>query len=178
MFNMLGTISAQLMEMVFIPKQWYPSPDRKISPMPWFLPVTQAAFIVLTMLPRKARFKIAFPVLLLLLSHARNVSSGDALKDYTQAAVIFGFVLKFIDFGLLVKDGAVYKLKDRKAKEKQIKESVNGKDRPKGAIMTEGKRDIWQRFKDSVELWLFTMRGIGWNWEVGGIPKREPQSNG
>jgi len=99
------------------------------------------------------------------------------VKDYTLAAVVFGFVLKFIDFGLLVKDGEVYKLKDRKAKEKQVKESVSGKDRPKGAIVTEEKKDIWQRFKDSVELWLFTMRGVGWNWEVGGIPKREPQSN-
>ena len=175
---MMDKISAGLVGTLLDPKRWYPSPDRRISPTPWFLPLAQMAFIVSTMLPREARIKIAIPALLILVSQTRSVSTGDVNRDFGRAAFIFGFLLKFIDFGLLVKDGEVYKLKDRKETTAQLKGFENGKDDSSSMRAEEKKSGIWQGFKDSSELWLFTMRGIGWNWEVGGIPEREPQSTG
>lgn len=58
-----------------------------------------------------------------------------------------------------------------------IKNAVDGKDIKLSSKSQMGNRiSLWKKFKDSAELWLFTMRGIGWNWQVGGIPEREPQS--
>ncbi len=156
------------------PKQWYPTPDRRVSPRPWFLPLTQIAFIGSTMLSRKARIRIAAPLLLLLVSQTRAASTGDYVKDFGRASFIFGFVLKFVDFGMLVRDGAVYKVKDR-AVDTIEEAEVDGNDGLKGKSQLKNKNSLWKQFKDSAELWLFTLRGIGWNWEVGGIPKREPQ---
>jgi len=90
------------------------------------------------------------------------------VKDFGRAALILGFVVRFIDFGLLRKDGELYRLKERGKSQIQGKETVNEE--------ISKSRSAWQKVKDSVEFWLFTMRGIGWNWEVGGIPEREPQS--
>lgn len=169
--------SCEIMETVLNLKQWYPSPDRVVSPRPWFLPLTQLAFIGLTMLPRKSRIAIAVPALLLLVRQTRAASTGDNVKDFGRASFVFGFVLKFIDFGILTRDGEVYKIKSRKIA-KHGEGEVVGESRSTGEASFEDKRSIWKRFKDSAELWLFTMRGIGWNWEVGGIPHREPQSTG
>jgi hypothetical protein len=64
----------------------------------------------------------------------------------------------------------VWKLKHQKA-------TVEGSKNDKSLeIGRDEKRSIWKRFKDSGELWLFTARGIGWNWEVARIPVRETQS--
>ncbi|TVY81892.1 Acetyltransferase sirH [Lachnellula suecica] len=168
---MSTTIQSLIGGTLLDPKQWYPSPDRTIQSRPWFIPVAQGAFIASTMLPREARIKIAIPALLLLISQTRAVSCGDSARDFIVTSLVFGFVVKFVDFGLLRKDGELYKLKER--------EQVNAQ--PKKTEVGDGAKEpkskgIWQKFKDSVELWLFTMRGIGWNWEVGGIPEREPQS--
>ncbi|KAL5314519.1 hypothetical protein ACEPPN_017159 [Leptodophora sp. 'Broadleaf-Isolate-01'] len=129
------------------------------------------------MLPRKSRIAIAVPALLLLVRQTRAASTGDNVKDFGRASFVFGFVLKFIDFGILTRDGEVYKIKSRKIA-KHGEGEVVGESRSTGEASFEDKRSIWKRFKDSAELWLFTMRGIGWNWEVGGIPHREPQSTG
>jgi hypothetical protein len=154
----------------YVSKAFYPSPDRPIAPTVWFLPLTQTAFIISTTLSRSSRIKIATPALLLLISQTRSVSTGDNATDFIHAAVIFGFVLKYVDFGLLVKDGEVWKLKHQKA-------TVEGSKNDKSLeIGRDEKRSIWKRFKDSGELWLFTARGIGWNWEVARIPVRETQS--
>jgi hypothetical protein len=127
------------------------------------------------MLPRAARIKIATPALLLLVSQTRAVSTGDPVKDFGRAGIIFGFVVKFIDFGLLRQDGDLYKLKDRDGAQAQSNSDKTKNGSSKEESMTKNK-SLWQKFKDSAELWLFTMRGIGWNWQVGGIPEREPQS--
>ncbi|CZT52371.1 uncharacterized protein RSE6_13703 [Rhynchosporium secalis] len=154
------------MEGILDPRTWYPSPDRPVSPRPWFLPLVLLSFIVSTTLPRRSRILIAVPILLLLVSQMRTYSTGDNIKDFGRGSFIFGFVLKFIDFGILTRDGEAYKLKDRKS-------SISNA----GSISRSAEvKGIWQRFKDSAELWLFTMRGIGWNWKVGGIPERKPQS--
>lgn len=91
------------------------------------------------------------------------------MKDFGRASLIFGFVVRFIDFGLLRKDGELYKLKDRDEAQLKSEKAGNGKENPR-------RKSVWGKFKDSLELWLFNLRGLGWNWEVGGIPKREPQS--
>jgi hypothetical protein len=167
MFDFLARLGGDLNN---ISKVLYPSPDRPIASEAWFLPLTQAAFIISSTLSRSSRIKIATPVLLLLLSHTRSVSTGDNPTDYIHATIIFGFVLKYIDFGLLLKDGEVWKLKHREA---TVHDSKNGKSPEIGGAE---KRSIWKRFKDSCELWLFTARGIGWNWEVDRLPVREKQS--
>lgn len=94
------------------------------------------------------------------------MTTGDPTRDNGRAFSC-SLVVNYVDFGLLLQDGDVYKLKDQKGSKVQIKG---------GEPTIKQKRGLWQRFKDSAELWLFTMRGIGWNWEVGGIPEREPQS--
>lgn len=139
-------------------RSWYASPDRKFNPVPWFLPVTQLAFMGSTLLPRDKRIRYAAPALLLLVSQTRNVSTGDP-RDYLRASQVLSLAMKFVDFGLLVKDNEEFKVKSGV---EQREENV--------------KKGIFQRVRDSVELWLFTMRGVGWNWEVGGIPERAPQS--
>jgi hypothetical protein len=154
---------------IFHPKQWYPSPDRKIAPTPWFVPVAQSAFIASTMLPRAARIMIAALDLLLLVSQTCSVSTGDPVKDFGRAGLIFGFIVRFVDFGLLRNNGELYKLKERDGSQVRGKEVGNEKVKSKN-------KSVWPKFKDSVELWLFTMRRVGWNWEVGGIPERESQS--
>ncbi|PVH77325.1 hypothetical protein DL98DRAFT_534917 [Cadophora sp. DSE1049] len=156
----------------FEPKRWYPSPDRDVSPRRWFLPLTLLAFIVSTMLPRKTRIAIAVPALILLISQIRAVSTGDNVKDFSRASFIFGFVLKFIDFGILVRDGEVYKVKNRETLIKRVG-SASGSE---NETPVQENVSVWRKFKDSAELWLFTLRGIGWNWEVGGIPEPQPQS--
>jgi hypothetical protein len=153
-----------------VSKAFYPSPDRPISRTAWFLPVTQVAFIISTTLSRSSRIKIATPALLLLISQTRSVSTGDNATDFIHAAVIFGFVLKYVDFELMVKDGEWWKLKHQKATAGDSKHEKSSK------IERAEKRSVWKRAKDSCELWLFTARGIGWNWEVGHIPARETQS--
>ncbi|KAK0128104.1 hypothetical protein ONS95_000089 [Cadophora gregata] len=160
------------MDILFDPKQWYPSPDRVVSPRPWFLPLTLSACIGSTMLPRKTRVALAVPALSLLASQIRVFSTGDNVKDFSRASFIFGFVLKFIDFGILKRDGEVYKVKNRNASIKKIGSTQE----LQYVAAIDGKKSIWTKFKDSAELWLFTLRGIGWNWEVGGIPGRQPQS--
>ncbi|KAH7403094.1 hypothetical protein BKA64DRAFT_641113 [Cadophora sp. MPI-SDFR-AT-0126] len=157
---------------MFNPKEWYPSPDRIVSPRPWFLPLTLLAFIVSTMLPRKARIAFAVPYLVFLIGQVRAVSTGDNVKDFSRASFIFGFVLKFIDFGILTRDGEVYKIKNREPSTQRAASASGSKDQ----APVEAKVSLWAKFKDSAELWLFTLRGIGWNWEVGGIPVREPQT--
>jgi exopolysaccharide biosynthesis protein len=129
------------------------------------------------MLPRAARIKIATPALLLLVSQTRAVSTGDPVKDFGRAGIIFGFVVKFIDFGLLRQDGELYKLKDRDGTQAQNENAGIEKDMHVKGDSTSKSKSRWQKFKDSAELWLFTMRGVGWNWQVGGIPEREPQSS-
>ncbi|KAL2063760.1 hypothetical protein VTL71DRAFT_5565 [Oculimacula yallundae] len=124
------------------------------------------------MLPRKLRIAIAAPALILLFGQVRDFSSGDNVRDFGRGAFVFGFVLKFIDFGVLTRDGDVYKIKDKHSSIDHhggVSISVNG-------VPLDDGKSLWRRFKESVELWLFTLRGIRWNWEVGGIPKREPQS--
>ena len=160
------------MDTISNPRQWYPSPDREVSPRPWFLPLTWLAFIISTMLPRKTRVAIAVPALIFLVNQVRAISTGDNVKDFSRASFIFGFMLKFIDFGILTRDGEAYKVKDRKPSSEK---AGNISKAPSEVPIEEGK-SIWGSFKDSAELWLFTLRGVGWNWEVGGIPQREPQS--
>jgi hypothetical protein len=150
-------------------KQWYPSPHRAISPRPWFLPMTLSAFIASSLLPRTARLSIATPILLLLLIQTRVTSTNDVAKDFGRAAFVFGWVLKWIDFGMMVKDGEIWHVKDSNSQEKNEKELDEDKENERNA-------NLWQRLKDEVELWIFNMRGIGWNWRVGGIPDRAPQS--
>lgn len=162
-----------VMENIFSPRQWYPSPDREVSPRPWFLPLTWLAFVISTMLPRKTRVAVAVPALFFLINQVRAISTGDNVKDFSRASFIFGFMLKFIDFGILTRDGEAYKVKDWKPPPSEENEDLS--ESPSKVSIDEGK-SIWKSFKDSAELWLFTLRGIGWNWEVGGVPQREPQS--
>ena len=91
--------------------------------------------------------------------------------DFGRTALLFGWVLKWIDYGMLVKEGEIWKVRDVKRQEEKD-EKVD-----RAAVMRDSEKGIWQRFKDTIELWIFNMRGIGWNWEVGGIPERAPQSN-
>lgn len=173
---MWQTIRAGIAGTLLNPQQWYPMSDRKVFPSPWFLPVMQGAFIASTMLPRRARIKYATPVLLLMAVQARLFSSGDAEMDFARGTLLLGMFLKFIDFGILVKEGEVYKLKDKRGLDDQSQASNNLKQSPVGMAAPNDAGGVWQSVKSSVELWFFTMRGIGWNWEVGGILEREPQS--
>jgi hypothetical protein len=106
--------------------------------------------------------------LLLLFSHTRTYSTGDVKGDFGRAAIVFGFVLRWIDFGMLVQDGEIWKVNQKK--------TVVGNE--KGGLVEEKheKDGLWQRFKNGLDLWVFNMRGINWSWRVNGIPDRVPQS--
>jgi len=129
------------------------------------------------MLPRAARIKIAAPALLLLVSQTRAVSTGDPVKDFGRGGIIFGFIVKFIDFGLLRRNGELFKFKDHSRMQGQDNNVGFNNERLIKGNPASKRKSLWQKFKDSAELWLFTMRGIGWNWQVGGIPDREPQTS-
>ena len=149
------------------PKSWYPSPHRVILPQPWFLPLTLSSFIFSSLLPRKPRLWVATPALLLLFSHTRTYSTGDVKGDFGRAAIVFGFVLRWIDFGMLVRDGEIWKVNPKEADGNENGGLVKDKDRKDG---------LWQGLKNSLDLWVFNMRGINWSWRVNGIPDRAPQS--
>lgn len=168
--NSTALFSSPLFPPFLDPKSWYPSPYRTTSPRPWFLPVTLCSFIFSSLLPRKTRLWIATPALLLLISQARVSSTGDVAKDFGRGTLLFGWLLKWIDYGMLVKDGELWKVGDRRGQKK------DGDRDEKGRRKKEVETGVWQRFKGIVELWMFNMRGIGWNWEVGGIPDQAPQS--
>lgn len=143
-------------------KNLYPSPvppDQVTNPSQWFFPVTQLAFMSSTILPRSARIKIAAPLLLVLVSRTRSVNTGD-IKDFLRMIHICGLGLKFVDFGMLVPDGAEFKVVKVKEEDGKVELKKRGE-----------KRGVWGKVMGSVELWFFTNRGVGWNWEVGGIPE-------
>lgn len=148
------------------PKAWYPSPHRIVSRQPWLLPLTLSSFIFSSLFPRKARLWVATPALLVLLSQVRTYSTGDVKGDFGRGAFVFGFVLKWIDFGMLVKDGEIRRVKKLGG---QLREN-------KGGLEETEKERFWQRFKNSLDIWIFNMRGINWSWRVNGIPDRAPQS--
>jgi hypothetical protein len=150
-------------------RSWYPSQYRDIVRQPWFLPLILSSFIFSSLFSRKARIWVATPALILLLSQIRTYSTGDVKGDFGRAAFVFGFVLKWIDFGMLIKDGTIWKVK----KKGGLRRGKKG-----GLYETEKKENegLWQRFKDSLDIWIFNMRGINWSWRVNGIPDRAPQS--
>lgn len=149
-------------------KNLYPAPippDQVTNPSQWFFPVTQLAFMSSTMLPRSARIKIAAPLLLVLVSRTRSVNTGD-IKDFLRMIHVCGLGLKFVDFGMLVPDGAEYK----------VVKMGNGDGKVEVRKREEGRKGVWGKVGQSVELWFFTNRGVGWNWEVGGIPECPDES--
>jgi hypothetical protein len=152
----------------FDTKSWYTSPNRSIAPRPWFLPITFLAFALSLMLPRPLRLTVATPALMILVSQTRAFSSGKVATDFSVAALIFGYVLKWVDYGMLVEEGELYRVNanDSGAQEEDL-ESRARKERERG---------FWQRFKDAMELFAFNLRGIGWNWRVGGISQSAPRS--
>jgi hypothetical protein len=169
------------MERIVNAKQWYPPPDRKVAPMAWFIPLALTSCIVSSLLPREARLKIAVPALVILFAflarETRQFCTGEAGEDYARAAYVLGLVQKFIDFEILAKEGEIHKLKKRMEAEEQMSKSAAIDDGGQGeTILVSKEHGIWKRFKDNLELWLFAMRGVGWNWEVGGIPPHETQS--
>lgn len=175
--KMLDGVRALIDGTLLDPRGWYPPPQRPIFPMPWLLVLYTGSFIALLMLPRRARIKIAAPILLILASQFRAVSTGDEITDFLNATVVFGFILKFIDFGLLVQDGEIYKSKTTRKVDLQPMKLKRNKFPTGNRMIVRDRRGIWQRLKDSVELLLLTTRGIGWNWEVRGIPNQNLQSN-
>jgi hypothetical protein len=95
------------------------------------------------------------------------------MKDYGRAALVFGWVLKWIDLEMLVKEGDIWKVKGKNGDEKSRKLEYKQK---VGIRVEEKDKGLWPKFKDTIEVWTFNYRGIGWNWEVGGIPDRPQQS--
>lgn len=87
------------------------------------------------------------------------MNTGD-IKDFLRMIHICGLGLKFVDFGMLVPDGAEFKVVKVKEEDGKVELKKRGE-----------KRGVWGKVMGSVELWFFTNRGVGWNWEVGGIPE-------
>jgi hypothetical protein len=104
-------------------------------------------------------------------SYTRQICTGD-VKDFVRAGHVFGLVVKFLDFG--VRREEMWKVRDRKGNE--VKEGSNEKGGDEVKKKDEQRKGIWEKIKDSTDLWIFTNRGIGWNWAVRGIPPRAPQS--
>ena len=162
------TLLTRPMMVLLDPSLWYASPNRVISHQPWLLPVTLLSFIFFSQFCRKTRLWVATPALLLLLSQTRKYSTGAAKGDFGRAALIFGFVLRWIDFGLLIKDGEIWKVKRRGNQRSKIERPIE---------VENGRREgLWQSFTTSLDLWIFNMRGINWSWRVNGIPDRAPQT--
>lgn len=159
----------------FYPKQWYPSMDRPLQTRPLFLLNVQAVLILATMLPRRARIAIGIAGLPLLWKYTTESTSGDRMKDLGRGLFVSLFILKWIDFGMLVKDGQVYKVAERALASAEVEGYVKD-DESVSATSNRETRSLQEKFRYSMELWLFTMRGTNWNWEVGGIPPVPPQT--
>ncbi|CAG8959849.1 hypothetical protein HYFRA_00001758 [Hymenoscyphus fraxineus] len=85
---------------------------------------------------------------------------------------VCGVLGKFVDFGVLTREGSEWKVGRGRVVEGE-REGIRKEKEKEGE-----KKGFWGGVKESCEIYFFTSRGIGWNWEVGGIPERPIQTRG
>lgn len=112
----------------------------------------------------------SFPILLCLCLYHPSFTSGDPSADYFNSSLFMAMPLWYIDFVLLTpRDG-----EDAPAFIGKIQAKINGENE---ADVSHNRGQQWndlrtlhERLMWSIRLMLPAHRGIGWNWQVKGVP--------
>lgn len=137
---------------------FYP-PAQEREPLPsLYYPISYAVLLLGYFLgPGAVKAFAASSVLLVLALQRPRFTSGDVVTDYTLSGTLFILLLAYLDHGTAIEDGPRYVGRLRKLL-------------PNGGTGERDPKTWWQKLKWSVRL-SSTPRGIGWNWQVKGVPE-------
>lgn len=135
----------------------YPPLEARSQLPPWYL----AACMTLTISPfivQQSRIGLAINSLLLCVLWLRYFcyTTGDAVSDYYNSGPVIALFPWYIDFVLCTPRQGAYA---------PVFNALNG---PQSL---QSLQTTFQRLKWSIRLMLPAQRGIGWNWQVKGVPK-------
>lgn len=147
---------------------FYPSLSQRRSIPAWYLPITFS----LTLLPfifvqhRRLAIALTSPIIVALCTQAPSYTFGDPSSDYYNSGVFLAVLLWYLDFAILTpatgRDAPVFRGNPQQM-------SSSG-DRQENIGEAVEELPLWKRIVWALRLMLPSQRGIGWNWQVRGVP--------
>ena len=145
----------------------YPKLEERYPLPKWWVPGSYVLFALTPLVPGlRARLFTTVPVLVMMVGSNPFFTVNNVTEDYGNAFPILAMTLSWLDFFLLTP------AENSGVRFMGQSQSPAGKDT---GVSEDHCDTIWKKFKWGCRL-STSMRGIGWSWQVKGVPDH-PKSN-
>ncbi|KAI9698089.1 MAG: hypothetical protein M1820_007597 [Bogoriella megaspora] len=159
--------------MNFVASHYSPLSSRSKIPV-LYQPFTFLLTLLPFLVPSRSRqivILFTFPLLLTLCLYSPNYTFGDHSSDYYSSGPFLAMLLWYFDFVICTpSDGpGAPNFIDSAATSSQVKDGREDEVQAKSKRL-EDCRSTWERLRWAFRLMIPCHRGIGWNWQVKGVP--------